>query len=498
MPVSEWVAIDATTDRRSRAAELARIHHQALSGEAVRGALRELVRRSWARSSGAGVDPEHTRAPLVIGGDEAAARWDAHPLRVGAPLLLRLLEDLAADGPQVALVCAADGTLLWLAGDRAASDEAAGIHLAPGALWSEAGAGTNAMGTALAVDHSLQIFSAEHFSSAVHGWTCTAAPVHDPETGELLGVLDVSGPIVTATPHSLALVTAAAHMIETVLALRAGDRDRALRERWAGQVGARRGQAAALVGPTGRVLASAREAWLGERLAVPADGGEVALGGAPAWAEPLAAGGGFLVFEERRTPGRRAPAALRLTGLGRDRIVLEDGEAGHTLSRRHSEILVLLATRPRGLTAEQLAVELHGDFGKPVTIRAEMSRLRGLLGERLLAAPYRLAGPVRTDFMALAERIGAAPLADVVADYPGPLLPRSEVPGVGEIRDWLDERLRSAVLASGDATALSAWLRGPGADDLVACHALLELVPADHPDRALGLSRLRRLRGLVA
>ena len=102
--------------------------------------------------------------------------------------------------------------------------DATGVHLMRGARWSEADAGTNAMGTALAVDHSLQVFSAEHFATPVHGWTCSAAPLHDPVSGELLGVLDLSGPLQTAHPHSLALVTAAARMVEAVLLREAAER----------------------------------------------------------------------------------------------------------------------------------------------------------------------------------------------------------------------------------------------------------------------------------
>ncbi len=495
MPQTEWVALDATTDPRRRAFELAQIHHRALSGGSVRGRLREVVARSWERSSGAGIDPEHSLAPVVLAEDEVAARWAEHPLSVGHSMMRELLGPLNVDAPQVALVCAADGTLLWLDGESHALAAAAEIHLGPGAVWSEAGAGTNAMGTALAIDHPLQIFSAEHFSCCVHGWTCSAAPVHDPETDELLGVLDLSGPLSTADPHSLALIAAAARMIETVLALRAADRNAAIVARLRDRIGPDRGEADAIVGPSGRVLLSRRDEWAGEDATIPADGGEVTLaGGTTVWAEPVDERDAFLLFSEARAaPARRAKP--RLSGLGRDRLVLELGEITRTLGPRHSEILVLLATRPRGLSADQLALELYGDFGKPVTIRAEMSRLRALLGDQLLAAPYRLAEPPRADFLALAQRVGAAPLCEVVADYVGPLLPHSEVPGVVEIREWLDGRVRGAVLASGDSEALLAWLRGPaGDDDIVACRVLLDLLPDDHPDRPFALSRLRRLR----
>jgi hypothetical protein len=281
-----------------------------------------------------------------------------------------------------------------------------------------------------------------------------------------------------------------------VLGLRAAERQAALRERHEHRVGREPGQADALASASGRVLGSRRAGWLGAVLAIPAEGGEVTLpGGTTVGAEPAAERDAFLLFTEAlATPPRERPP--RLTGLGRDRLDLEVGGMTHTLSPRHSEILVLLATRPRGLSAEQLAFELYGDFGKPVSTRAEMSRLRSLLGDHLLAAPYRLSETPHTDFRSLAERIDTAPLADVVADYAGPLLPRSEVPGVVEIREWLDARVRGAVLASGDPDALVAWLQSvSGADDVVACRTLLDLLDADHPDRPFALSRLRRLTG---
>ena len=56
------------------------------------------------------------------------------------------------------------------------------------------------------------------------------------------------------------------------------------------------------------------------------------------------------------------------------------------LSRRHSEILVLLARHPEGVGGDELLVELYEDESvTPVTLRAELSRLRGLLGRSCCA-----------------------------------------------------------------------------------------------------------------
>ena len=84
------------------------------------------------------------------------------------------------------------------------------MNFAVGALWSEGGAGTNAIGTALAADHAVQVFAAEHFNEVVQAWTCAAAPVHDPDTGDLIGVIDLTSRMSTVHPHSFAVAVATA------------------------------------------------------------------------------------------------------------------------------------------------------------------------------------------------------------------------------------------------------------------------------------------------
>jgi transcriptional regulator of acetoin/glycerol metabolism len=238
-----WVAIDSSTDRREWARALARAHERGLAGATAQPEVREVIDQSWRRSARAHVDPIGGIAPLVMSGDEAAARWDDSPLRLAEPILRELLADVGTAGQQVVLVCDADGTMLWIDGEQSVLEQATAIHLERGSRWSEDRAGTNAMGTALAAGHSLQVFSAEHFAVPVHEWTCSAAPVRDPETGETLGVLDLSGEIATAHPHSLALVEAAARMIEAGLARASAERAGALRERYGEQLrgGALRG-----------------------------------------------------------------------------------------------------------------------------------------------------------------------------------------------------------------------------------------------------------------
>ena len=79
------------------------------------------------------------------------------------PVIRRLLvEDAEADRMIVA-VTDAGGRMLWVEGDARLRSRAAGMNFVEGARWAEDVAGTNAPGTALAVDHAVQIYGSEHY-----------------------------------------------------------------------------------------------------------------------------------------------------------------------------------------------------------------------------------------------------------------------------------------------------------------------------------------------
>ncbi|MFC0602801.1 GAF domain-containing protein [Streptomyces palmae] len=190
---------------------------------------------------------------------------------------------------------------------------------------------------------------------------------------------------------------------------------------------------------------------------------------------------------------------VALSALGRDEALLVVDGDRLRLGPRHSEIAVLLAAHPDGLTGEALAVELYGeraDDRSPVTLRAELSRLRRLVGPLLASRPYRLAAPVALDSKEVAEELAAGDLAAAVGAYRGPLLPRSEAPGVVRLRRLLEDRLRRAVLGRADAELLRRWADTSwGEHDLEVREALLTALPAGAPGRE---ALLRQVAGLRA
>ncbi|HSA41790.1 MAG TPA: GAF domain-containing protein, partial [Mycobacterium sp.] len=211
--------ISQTSDRTAARA-LRAAHDRFLAGELNAAALDPVVRPviagSWQRSLASGVDPDLVPAPTTRSLDDVRA---AHPLAAALPVIRKLLVADALDAGVVVAVSAADGTLLWVEGDPAACRRVERMNFVPGADWSEPGAGTNAPGTALALDREVQITGPEHFSRAARPWSCTAVPVHDPGTGVALGAIDLTGGMAVASAQTLALVRATAVAVENHLAL---------------------------------------------------------------------------------------------------------------------------------------------------------------------------------------------------------------------------------------------------------------------------------------
>ncbi|MER6221953.1 GAF domain-containing protein [Streptomyces sp. 900105755] len=394
-----WVALEPGADPAERARLLRRAHETFTTAGTVPRPVRSVVAESWRRSARAGVGPDGAARVELTDGDLGAYRAE-HPLARVMPLFRELMGTFAADGEHLLAVCDADGRLLWVEGHPATRRRADRMNFVPGARWSEAAVGTNAPGTAVAVDRPVQVFAAEHFIRRVQPWTCAAAPVHDPRTGRVLGAVDITGGDRLAHPHSLGFVQAVARAAESQLAL----------------------------------------------------------------LDPPA-------------PADEAPA---LTALGRDEAELRLDGRRIRLGRRHSELLVLLSRHPEGLTGDELLCALYEDESvTPVTLRAELVRLRRLLGPGLLASrPYRLAAPVESDAGVVERRLEAGAVTAAVGAYTGPLLPGSQAPAVVRLRQRLADGLRAALIGCQDPDLLAEWAHAPwGEDDVEVWRALAAVRP---------------------
>jgi transcriptional regulator of acetoin/glycerol metabolism len=152
-----------------------------------------IIQRSWQRCVHQyGLDPTRMQEARIVPQTrlrEHQQRIDdfARIARYGLETLYR---EVAGMG-YVVLLTDADGVTVDYLGD-AGADAAlrrAGLYL--GSEWSENGAGTCAVGTALAVGQALTVHQADHFDATHIPLTCTAAPLFDSQ-GRLNAVLDIS------------------------------------------------------------------------------------------------------------------------------------------------------------------------------------------------------------------------------------------------------------------------------------------------------------------
>ncbi len=420
-----------TGDYEARAVERARDSFLGSRAPAP-SSLRSVVADSWMRSVAAGVSSESSAAPITLERDMVRDYREEHPLSRVFPLLYDVLGRAAEDCDALMAVADERGQLLWVCGQPGVLRRAESINFVEGARWDEADAGTNAPGTALRLDAPVIIHAAEHFARPVQRWSCAAAPIHDPVSQAILGIVDITGGPDIASPQTIAMIRAAARMAESELA----------------------------------------------RLIAVENGGRALRGSGPIG-----------------TAARAVTSRLTVQALGRpDCGIAFDGRTLR-LSRRHSEIVVILSRYPDGLTGDELAYQLYQDDVTSSTLRAELVRLRGLLGETLLASrPYRLLGDLDSDWKAVQAQLAVGNLGEALRLYRGPLLPTSCAPGVVDYRDELQRQLREAVLRSGRAELMVAWTRARwGTDDLAMWERQLAVLPPDSPLRPLARAEIDKL-----
>lgn len=91
-------------------------------------------------------------------------------------------------------------------------------NLSPGYRWKEQDVGTTATSLCLYSQIPIQLNDKDHYCKVAHGFTSSAAPVFG-HKGVLLGVIVISGTAELVHPHTLSMITSAAHSIERQMRL---------------------------------------------------------------------------------------------------------------------------------------------------------------------------------------------------------------------------------------------------------------------------------------
>lgn len=410
-----------------------RAGHDAIVGERSTAVdVRQLVQESWLRSIELDLDPDRLHTALTLDDDDLREYRSAHPLALALPTIHRLLIRHTFDAGLIVAVGDQAGRLLWIDGDRDLRRKAEGMLFVEGADWSERAVGTSAPGTALALDHGIQIRGAEHFTRIVHPWSCTAVPVHDPSTGEVIGVIDITGGDEAVAPATLPLLEAAVAAVEAELHVQRLDSS-APHHRSAQR-------------PTATVVAHPLLSILGT------GSGRLQVGAATL---------------EVTT---RHAEILTLLAIHPDGLTAE--RLASLLYEREGSVDTLRAEM----------VRLRRQLGGIDPDLVPLSR------------PYRLARGLDLDaqrVLAFLER-GAHRVA--LAGYAGPVLPGSSAPGIREFRAEVSTRLRDALLTDASLDTLLAYARtDEAAWDVDVWRQCLRMLPPKSPKRATVVARLERI-----
>jgi len=381
----------AVVDAARAARVLSEVRSATLSGQRAPVAPRPVIEQSWGRMLRSGIDPERDHRSGLLSTNEVRQRRESTELRHILPVLREGLLSVADVAHHIMVVADGDGRVLWREGSSAVLRKADGLGFELGADWREDVVGTNGIGTPAVVRRPVQVFGSEHFVRSQTTWTCTGAPITDPRDGRLLGVVDISGPLETMHPATLAWVDSVAKLAEA-----------RLREVHLGSLERLRAVAAPVLARlSGRAAAVDRDGWTAavtgmpytDRISLPKSlsaGGRWLPTLGPCSVEPL--GEGWLVrASDEPVPRGATRVVLDLTQPRRWSVTVSGyaGSWSHELSPRHAELLYLLALHRDGRSAAGLAEDVFGDPARTVTVRAEMSRVRRYLGGLLEHRPYR-------------------------------------------------------------------------------------------------------------
>ncbi|WP_120005298.1 helix-turn-helix domain-containing protein [Nesterenkonia muleiensis] len=171
---------------------------------------------AWDRCRRAGLSREITGPRHVSPASEIEERRRRSPLSaVAAPVRDALVRATSHD--HVLILTDARGSVITRHGTAAALGAAERIGFDEGADWSETSVGTNAISEALRLSGAAYVSGEGHFAYSHADWTCMAAPVYHPNGGDLLGVLDVSGPRAQLGQDVIGMVRMTALLAEEML-----------------------------------------------------------------------------------------------------------------------------------------------------------------------------------------------------------------------------------------------------------------------------------------
>ena len=169
---------------------------------------------AWKRCATAGVNPLAGRSQFILDNAKMREVLEDHQelIDLARPFMNNLYKFVAGSG-FIVLLCNEHGYIMTTVGDPDVNGDTGELNFETGALWTEEEIGNNGVGTSLVMRRPFQVTGFEHFCRKHHKWTCSGSPIFN-ENREMIGILEMSGPVEKTHLHTLGMVVAAAEAIE--------------------------------------------------------------------------------------------------------------------------------------------------------------------------------------------------------------------------------------------------------------------------------------------
>lgn len=174
-----------------------------------------LIAQSWHRSRQAGVVPDKSNPPRLQFVKDLDLR--RRLVQCASPILDRLHDDLSGMSLSVALTDEHAQVMLRRDNDPRLAARLDRVFFAPGFSYTEEAVGTNGVGTALETGMAVYVDGRQHFHEAIYDFTCAGAPIHNPISGRIEGLIDITSLARKANPMMRQLALGAARDIESAL-----------------------------------------------------------------------------------------------------------------------------------------------------------------------------------------------------------------------------------------------------------------------------------------
>jgi sigma-54 dependent transcriptional regulator, acetoin dehydrogenase operon transcriptional activator AcoR len=188
----------------------------------------DMTAKSWKRCQEYGLKPFEPVHDVMI--TESSIREivkQSAPIITHTQHVFDTCSRFIQESKQTALLVDAQGTIIHAVGDSDFASHAQSVQLQVGASWDEKRKGTNAIGVALTEQAPARVHAEEHYFEANRFLTCASAPVFSP-TGELLGIINISGKRESYHAYTLMLACLAAESLQNRLLLEASRKEHLL------------------------------------------------------------------------------------------------------------------------------------------------------------------------------------------------------------------------------------------------------------------------------